>query len=85
MLKATSSPTVETSFNDEFSTEIEDCGDDQFVNHLHSLACRVAQAGDAEARRHVTSELLLPAALHLWLDREALSVSTPVTLSTRNA
>src|SRR5690242_8583319 len=54
--------------DDLLGTEIEDRGNDYFVDHLHGLACRVVQSDDAETRRHITSKLLLPAALHLWLD-----------------
>ena len=56
----------------ELGAEVEHRGDDQLVDQLHRLARRVVQADDAEARGHIAGELLLPAALHLRLDRHRL-------------
>src|SRR6476646_9828446 len=57
----------ETAVDDQLGTEIKDCCDDKFIDDLHRLAGRVAQADDPEARRHIAGKLLFPAALHLWL------------------
>src|SRR3954462_6598781 len=53
-------------------SDIENGGSDDLVDELHQLACRVAEAGDTEARGDVAGELLFPAALHLRLDRHHL-------------
>ena len=62
----------QVAVDDQLGAEIEDGGDHHLVDHLHGLACRVVQADDTEARRHIAGELLFPAALHLRLDRHGL-------------
>src|SRR5450759_2670208 len=59
----------EVTPDDELCAKVEYAGNHHFINELNGLACRIAKADDAEARGHVTGELLLPAALHLRLDR----------------
>src|SRR3954454_24207426 len=53
-------------------SDIENGGSDDLTDELHQLACRVAEAGDTEARRDIPGELLFPATLHLRLDRHRL-------------
>ena len=45
----------------------QDGGRDQLAYELYALTCPVAEIGDAEARLHVSGELLFPAPLHLRL------------------
>ena len=56
----------------QLGAEIEDRGRHQLADELHRLARDVAEAEDAEARGDIAGELLLPAALHLRLDRHRL-------------
>src|SRR6266436_987502 len=62
----------EAALDNELGAKVEYAGDHHFVNELDGLAGRVAKADDAEARGHVSGELLLPATLHLRLDRHGL-------------
>ena len=48
---------------------IQSSGNDQLVDELHTLARGIAEADDLEARSDIAGELLLPAPLHLRLDR----------------
>ena len=52
--------------------EIKHARGDQLADELNALARRVAKLQHAKARRDVTGELLLPAPLHLRLDRHGL-------------
>ena len=47
-------------------------GGDQLADELHRLARGIAEAEHAEARGDIAGELLLPATLHLRLDRHRL-------------
>jgi hypothetical protein len=62
----------EAAVDHQHRADIEDGGVDQLADQLHRLACGIAQADHAKARRHVAGELLFPAALHLRLDRHRL-------------
>ena len=62
----------EAALDDELCAKVQYSGNHRFIDKLNRLACRIAQADDAEARGHVTGELFLPAALHLRLDRHGL-------------
>src|SRR5216684_6065594 len=70
-------PDGEAAVNDELCPVEQDCGGNQLADELHGLARRVAEADHAEARRHVTGELLLPAALHLRFHRHRLERLDP--------
>src|SRR6516165_11992518 len=59
----------EAAVDDELGAKKQDAGGDQLAHELHRLARHVAEAEHPEARSDVASELLLPAALHLRLDR----------------
>ena len=72
MLNATSSPTRQSAIDHQLGAEIKHAGRDQLADELDGLARGVAEADDAEARRDIARELLLPAALHLRLDRHRL-------------
>jgi hypothetical protein len=63
--------------DDELGAVVKRCGDDQLVDHLYRLARGVVQAENAEARRDVAGKLLLPAPLHLRLDRHRLQRLDP--------
>ena len=69
ILKATSSPTVRSPSMTSLAPKIKNGRGDELTDKLHALARRVAEPQHAKARRHVAGELLLPAALHLRLDR----------------
>ena len=62
----------EAAVDDELGAKKQDAGGDQLAHELHRLARHVAEAEHPEARSNVASELLLPAALHLRLDRHGL-------------
>src|SRR5215470_8885360 len=70
-LKATSSPTDRPPSITR-RAEIEDAAGGDLADELHQLARAVAEVLHAEARADVAGELLLPAALHLRLDRHRL-------------
>ena len=72
MLKATSSPTVSVAVDHQLGAEVEDGRGDQLADELDGLAGRVAEAEHAEAGCNIAGELLLPAPLHLRLDRHRL-------------
>jgi hypothetical protein len=60
------------AIDDELGATIEDTCRDDLADELHRLACAVAEAEHPEARGDVAGELLLPAPLHLRLDRHRL-------------
>ena len=62
----------EVAVDDQPGAEIQRRGGDQLADELHRLARGIAEADDPEARRDIAGELLLPAALHLRLDRHRL-------------
>ena len=68
----------ERALDDQLGAEIKRQRGDQLADQLHRLARRVAEADDAEARRDIAGELLLPAPLHLRLDRHRLQRLDPV-------
>ena len=59
----------ERALDDQPGAEIKGQRGDDLADQLHRLARGVAEADDAEARRDIAGELLLPAPLHLRLDR----------------
>ena len=60
------------TLDDELGAKVQNQDNRYLVDQLNRLACGIVQADDAEARRDVTRKLLLPAALHLRLDRHGL-------------
>jgi hypothetical protein len=71
-LKATSSPTVRAAVDHQLGAEIQDAGHRQLVEHLDEIAGRVAETDHLERGADIAGELLLPAPLHLRLDRHRL-------------
>ena len=67
----------EAAVDHELGAEIEDAGGDDLADELHGLARGIAEAEHAEARGHIAGKLLLPAALHLRLDRHRLQRFDP--------
>src|SRR5947209_19613371 len=63
---------AEVALDDKPCSKIEHAGCHQLAHELHDLACRVAEAEHPEARGNIARKLLLPATLHLRLDRHRL-------------
>ena len=61
----------------QLGAEIKQAGRDDLADQLHRLARGVAEAQHPEARGDIAGELLLPAALHLRLDRHGLERLDP--------
>ena len=72
MLKATKLADREAAVDDELGAKKQDAGGDQLAHELDRLARHIAEAEHPEACRDIARELLLPAALHLRLDRHRL-------------
>src|SRR5262245_45258633 len=62
----------EVATDDKPGAVIEHSCRHQLVDELDKLACRVGETENLEARGDVAGELILPAALHLRLDRHRL-------------
>src|SRR5262245_6730235 len=62
----------EAAVDDELGAEKQGCRGHQLAHQLDALACGVGEAEHLEARAHIAGELLLPATLHLRLDRHRL-------------
>jgi hypothetical protein len=62
----------EATLDDELCPEEQDPGGNELAHELDALARYVPEAEHPEACRHVAGELLLPAPLHLRLDRHRL-------------
>ena len=58
--------------DDGLGAEVEDRRRDELAQQLDRLAANIAEGEDAEASANIAGELLLPAPLHLRLDRHGL-------------
>ena len=56
----------------EASTKIQDASCHELVDELNAVTCIVSEPEDPETRSYVPRQLLLPASLHLRLDRHCL-------------